>query len=93
MGGGLAIYGDPADEQTGEDVMGVIVGEDDHATTGRRNGNVINSRYSHLPAIGQMNGEGDKRYRVNQLSNVSSHKIWRRLLGCWTKGKGGAERT
>lgn len=69
--------------------MSVIVGEDDHSTTRRRNGYVINGGNAQVPTIRQMDGEQHKRHRVNQLSNACNHRMRTTLLRDWKQIKWG----
>ena len=89
-GCGLSIHGDAADQQTGKNVMSVIIGEDDHSTAGRRDSHVIHRGHAQLPAVSPMNREWNKRHCANQFSNVISHMRTTLLVRWWVKCKAGA---
>lgn len=62
---GLPIHGDPADEQTGQDIVGIVIGKYDHSATGWRDCDVVHRGDAHLPTIRQMDRERHKRNCVN----------------------------
>ena len=75
-----AVHGDPADEQPGQNLVGVVVGEHDHSAARRGNCHVINGGYPQSAAICQMDRERDKRCGVDQFSNVRCHTMPRTVL-------------
>lgn len=70
----LSIHRDATDQERGEDVISVIVSEDEDATSGGWNSDVVACRNPQLASVRQMDRERNERRGVCKFPNISNHK-------------------
>jgi hypothetical protein len=70
----LSIYRDTADKQRGEHIVSFVVSEDENATSGGGDSDVVASRDPQLTSFRQVDRERNERRGMRKLPNITNHK-------------------